>query len=80
MGFLQLSSINGARLMLEGGAIAGEADEQVVSMSEVKALKKRIKELERSLGRKTLEDDILKAAADYNAYAPHKGLGWLSPR
>ena len=66
--------------MLEGGAIAGEADKQVVSMSEAKALKKRIKELERSLGRNTLEDDILKVAADYNAYAPHKGLGCLSPR
>lgn len=52
------------KLMLEGGSVAVEADEQVVSVSEVKALKKRIKELERSLGRKTLENDILKAAVE----------------
>lgn len=52
------------KLMLEGGTTAVEADEQVVGMSEVKALKKRIRELERSLGRKTLENDILKAAVE----------------
>lgn len=52
------------RLMLEGGNTAVAADEQVVSMSEVKALYKRINELERSLGRKTLENDILKAAVE----------------
>lgn len=52
------------KLMLEGGTVAVEADEQVVSISEVKALKKLIKELERSLGRKTLENDLLKAAVE----------------
>lgn len=52
------------KLMLEGGATAVESDEQVVSMSEVTVLKKRIAELERSLGRKTLEIDILKAAVE----------------
>lgn len=52
------------RLMLEGGATAVEADEQVVKMSEVAVLKKRIAELERSLGRKTLENDVLKAAVE----------------
>ncbi len=52
------------KLMLEGGAAAVEADEQVVSMSEVTALKKRIAELERVLGKKTLENDILKAAVE----------------
>ncbi len=52
------------KLMLEGGATAVSADEDVVSMLEVTALKKRIVELERSLGRKTLENDILKAAVE----------------
>ncbi len=52
------------RLMLDGGSAAVEADEQVVSMTEVKVLRKRIRELERSLGRKTLENDILKAAVE----------------
>ena len=52
------------KLILEGGATAVESDEQVVSMSEVTVLKKRIAELERSLGRKTLEIDILKAAVE----------------
>lgn len=52
------------KLMLEGGAVAVESDEQVVSISEVAALKKRIAELEKSLGRKTLENDILKAAVE----------------
>ena len=52
------------RLMQAGGATAVEADDQVVSRDEVKALHKRIKQLERALGRKTLENDILKAAVE----------------
>lgn len=52
------------RLMQDGGATAVEADDQVVSVGEVKALHKRIKQLERALGRKTLENDILKAAVE----------------
>lgn len=52
------------KLMLEGGATAVKANEQVVSISEVVALKKRIAELERVLGKKTLEIDILKAAVE----------------
>ena len=52
------------RLMQAGGATAVVADDQVVSMGEVKALHKRIKQLERALGRKTLENDILKAAVE----------------
>ena len=52
------------KLMLDGGATAIQGDDAVVSMSEVKALKKRISELERTLGKKTLEIEILKAAVE----------------
>ena len=52
------------KLMLEGGATALRSDEAVVSVSEVKALHKRISELERILGKKTLEIEILKAAVE----------------
>lgn len=50
------------RLMAEGGKEAIKADDQVVSSAEVRALEKRIRELERVLGRKTLENEILKEA------------------
>ncbi len=40
------------------------SDEPVVSMSEVVALKKRVAELERVLGKKTLENEILKSAVE----------------
>lgn len=50
--------------MLEGGATAVAADEQVVSISEVASLKKRIAELERVLGKKTMENEVLKAAVE----------------
>ena len=52
------------KLMLDGGATAIQGDDAVVSVSEVKALKKRISELERTLGKKTLEIEILKAAVE----------------
>jgi len=52
------------KLMLEGGAVAVASDEPVVSMSEVVALKKRVAELERVLGKKTLENEILKSAVE----------------
>ena len=38
------------------------ADESVVPESDVKVLKGRIRELERLLGRKTLENEVLKEA------------------
>ena len=41
--------------MSEGGKTAIEANDEVVSVAEVKALKKRIRQLERVLGNKTLE-------------------------
>ena len=52
------------KLMLDGGATAIQGDDAVASVSEVKALKKRISELELTLGKKTLEIEILKAAVE----------------
>lgn len=50
--------------MSDGGKVAVETGAQVVSVGESKALKKRIRELERLLGRKTMEVEILKEALD----------------
>ncbi len=52
------------KLMSDGGKVAVQADEQVVSASEAKSLKKRVRELERILGKKTMEVEILKEALD----------------
>jgi len=50
------------KLMREGALSAVGADESVVPASEVKELHIRIRELERLLGRKILENEILKDA------------------
>jgi transposase len=50
------------KLMREGALVAVGADEQVVPLSEVKKLKAKVRELERLLGRKTMETEILKEA------------------
>ena len=50
--------------MSEGGKVAVQADEEVVSASENRALKKRVRELERLLGKKTMEVEILKEAIE----------------
>lgn len=55
---------NWRRLMREGALSAVRADEEVVGASEVKHLKVRIRELERLLGKKTLEIEILKEALE----------------
>ncbi len=52
------------RRMLEGGFQAVAADEDVVGTSKVRELEKRVRQLERLLGRKTLENEILKEALD----------------
>ena len=48
------------RRMLEGGLQAVQADEDVVGTSRVRELERRVRELERLLGRKTMEVEILK--------------------
>ena len=52
------------RLMNEGGSIAVHSDETVVGNSEVRKLEGRFRDLERLLGRKTMEVEILKDALD----------------
>lgn len=52
------------RLMTEGGQEAVRADDEVVPASDVRRLEERVRELERLLGRKTLEVEILKEALD----------------
>ncbi len=50
------------RLMEEGALSAVSADEEVVPKSEIRELNARVRELERLLGRKTMEVEILKDA------------------
>src|SRR5215813_13885222 len=68
---------NWRRRMLEGGLRAVEADEDVVGTSRVRELERRVRELERLLGRKTMEVEILKEALDL---ARAKKPILLSPR
>ncbi len=48
--------------MSEGGKEAIRADDEVVSKAELLTLQKRVRELERVLGKKTLENEILREA------------------
>lgn len=50
------------KLMLEGGEAAIDADESVVPASKAKELEGKVRQLERILGRKTLEVEMLKEA------------------
>jgi transposase len=52
------------RLMQEGALVAAGSEDQVVPLSEVKVLKQKIRELERLLGKKTMEVEILKDAIE----------------
>ena len=52
------------RLMLEGGSVAVAEDDDVTSNRVVREMESRIRELERQLGRKTLEAEILREALD----------------
>ena len=52
------------RRMIEGGHEAVGADEDVVATSRVRELERRVRDLERLLGRKTMEAEILREALD----------------
>jgi transposase len=52
------------KLMLERGSVAVTGDDDVTSNKTVRQMEDRIRELERQLGRKTLEVEILKEAVD----------------
>src|SRR6516164_6487880 len=55
---------NGRRRMLEAALLTVEADEDVVGTSRVRELERRVRELERLLGRKTMEVEIWKRLMD----------------
>ena len=67
------------KLMLEGGSIAVSGDDSVTSNRTVREMEARIRELERQLGRKTLEVEILKEALN-KARSKKPILHALSPR
>ena len=50
--------------MLEGGSVAVAEDDDVTSNKVVRQMEERIRDLERALGRKTLEAEILRDALD----------------
>jgi len=52
------------RLMLEGGSVAVTEDDDVTSNRVVREMESRIRELDRQLGRKTMEAEILREALD----------------
>jgi transposase len=52
------------RLMTEGGQEAVRADDEVLPAANGRMLEERVRELERQLGRKTLEVEILQEALD----------------
>lgn len=52
------------KLLADGGAAAVGSDEELIGASEIRKLEVRIRELERQLGRKTLEVELLKEALD----------------
>lgn len=65
------------RQMAEGGHAAVEADEDVIGASKARELEKRVRDLERLLGKKTIEAEILKEALDL---ARPKNPAWRSSR
>ena len=66
------------KLLADGGAAAVGSDEDVVGASELKKLEARVRELERLLGRKTMEVEILKEALE-SARAKKPTLLSISP-
>ena len=67
------------RLMSEGGVTAVGSDGPVVGNSEVRRLEDKVRELERLLGRKTMENEILREALS-KAQAKKPTLRQLSLR
>jgi transposase len=63
-------------LMSQGGQVAVKADEDVVAASKARDLEQRVRELERLLGRKTMEVEVLKEAL---AAAREKKPVWQLP-
>ena len=68
------------RLMTEGGTVAVQADDGVTGNGDVRRLEERIRELERQLGRKTLEVETLKEALAKSRTKKPTLLGTSLPR
>ncbi len=64
------------QLMAQGGRVAVKADEDVAAASRVRDLEQRVRELQRLLGRKTLEVGVLKEAL---AAAREEKPAWQLP-
>ena len=71
---------SGRTLMTEGGQEAVRADDDVVPAADARRLEERVRELERQLGRKTLEVEILKEALDLARTKKTISLSSLPPR
>ena len=67
-------------LMELGSHESLDADEAVVAISEVKQLKAKIRELERMVGKKTMEAEILKDALELAREKKLLSLASLPPR
>jgi len=52
------------RLIHEGALLAAQSEEPLVPLSEVKNLRKQVRELQRLLGKKTMEVEILRDALE----------------
>ena len=61
----QTSFSNGVKQFQKGSLTAITAGEDVVPASELAAAIKQIRELQRLLGKKTMENEILKEAVEY---------------
>ena len=68
------------RLMNEGGHEAVRADDEVVPAADLRRLEERVRELERQLGRKTLEVEILKEALELARAKKAISLSSSAPR
>ncbi len=68
------------RLMSDGGREAVRADDEVVAAAELRRLEERVRDLERMLGRKTLEVEILKEAHDLARARKAISLSGSAPR
>ena len=68
------------QLMSEGGKEAVRVDDDVVGATEVRRLEERVRDLERMLGRKTLDVEILKEALDLARVKKAISLSNSAPR
>ena len=66
--------------MTEGGQQAVRADDDVVPAADLRRAEERVRELERLLGRKTLEVEVLKEALELTRAKKQISLSSSAPR